>query len=470
VETEAGPNPGLRPIPPTLMALVRDMKAFGDAYVAEHDLSDPKSREGFAREMAKRQKPIMERLTGTSAEPLLKEMLAQRDRIVAANQSGADEDARQALAQLESLSKRIEAMLAAAEAGDRTNIRHRLVGGTPEEAEKVVAQVGHAADSAAEAAQWEQRQNDMRQILMGAAMFVTENRGEWPATLSELSPYFGTDTALIARGDAEFSYRRPGPTATVREGDVERVVHPPVLCEKRSVGTDRLLVGFADGHTETVTDPGRLRELRAFFSQPVVVECVVHDLDDGVDQQALSLRTGRVLTVPPGFDHRGEQGRQWLTAQAVDLFVDQANSRWAILGLGLSFGDLPNEQWERTTVEDAETALKAGSRLLERVEHRDGLIHALPVGAKPPLTFAFRTWTGVLGVLQITGFSEESRDGSVRLRYRLLTPSANAPAASPSSDARSALLNERFASLRHALAEALGEPKLATANAPASPN
>jgi hypothetical protein len=295
------------------------------------------------------------------------------------------------------------------------------------EAEEIAAQIRRAAEATAVTAQVQKRQNELHQILTGAILYAADNRGEWPPTLSALSPILGADAATLARWDAAFAYRRPGPAATVSEGDVERVVHPPVLCEKQAAGADRLLVGFADGHTETVTDPERLRNLRALFAAPAVVECVVHDLEDGEGLQALSLATSQVISLPKDIGRwTAPQRQEWFQAQSVDLLVEQANNRWAFLGLGMSFGDLPNEQWERTTVEDAEASLKAGSCLLERIEDREGVFHAFPVGAQPPLTFAFRTQTGTLGVLQITGFSEEHRDGSVRLRYKLL-PGPAAP-------------------------------------------
>lgn len=311
---------------------------------------------------------------------------------------------------------------------------------TREDAETIAAQIRRAAEATAETAQRQRRQNDMRQILIGATLYAAENRGEWPATLSALAPYLHADTAAPARWDAEFAYRRPGHAATVNEGGVERIIHPPVLCEKQPVDASGLLVAFADGRVEFVVHPEHLRQIHAAFAPPVIVECTVNDLDDGRGQQALSLTQGQVLTLPPDFGRWTDPQRQaWLHGQSIDLLVEQVGNRWAFMGLGISFGDLANEHWEQATVADAGAALAVGSRLLERIEDREGVFHALPVGANPPLAFAFRTRTGALGVLQITGFSDAPQ--AMRLRYKLLRGSATPPAA-PSSDTPPAPVKE----------------------------
>jgi hypothetical protein len=47
-------------------------------------------------------------------------------------------------------------------------------------------------------------------------------------------------------------------------------------------------------------------------------------------------------------------------------------------------------------------------------------VYILPKEVEPPMTFAFKTSSGGLGVLQIAGFIEKPR--GVKIRYKLTVP------------------------------------------------
>jgi serine/threonine protein kinase len=160
-----------------------------------------------------------------------------------------------------------------------------------------------------------------------------------------------------------------------------------------------------------------------------VIERVVNDLDDNQGNEALDLKTGRLLSLPATVGSWSDLARQeWLNTNAVDLLVDFARERWAVIGRGVQFGDLTDEGWQNASLAELEGALSNGTKRLEARTNSSGFFYLLPMNVPPPMTFAFQTSSGERGVLQITGFAEDPR--GVKIRYKLVQTN---PAASISS-------------------------------------
>ena len=144
-----------------------------------------------------------------------------------------------------------------------------------------------------------------------------------------------------------------------------------------------------------------------------VIERIVNDLDENRGDEALNFRTGQLLSLPADFEQRREA---WLNDNGVDLLVDFARDRWALVSRGMQFRDLANEQWKRT---DALGGVWPESEVLEKRESRGGTFYLLSTNSQPPLTFGFQTSRGDLGMLRIVGLLDNPR--GMKLRYKLAT-------------------------------------------------
>lgn len=147
-----------------------------------------------------------------------------------------------------------------------------------------------------------------------------------------------------------------------------------------------------------------------------VQQVTLNDLDESHGNEALSFASAKLLSLPADFGKRTAEARvAWLDSNRVDLLVDYARDRWALLTRSMKFRDLPNEKWDSPHVEIGGDWPE--SAVLEKREHRGDTFYLLPTNAQPPLTFAFQTSAGSHGVLQITGFAENPR--GLKLRYKL---------------------------------------------------
>ncbi len=146
------------------------------------------------------------------------------------------------------------------------------------------------------------------------------------------------------------------------------------------------------------------------------VERVLNDLDENRGNEALNLTSGQLLSLPADFGQRTAEARvAWLDSNRVDLLVDFARDRWALLTRSMKFCDLPNEAWNSPHIEFG--GQWPDSEVLEKREGHGDTFYLLPTNVQPPLTFAFLTSRGEQGVMQITGFAENPRD--VKLRYKM---------------------------------------------------
>jgi predicted Ser/Thr protein kinase len=148
-----------------------------------------------------------------------------------------------------------------------------------------------------------------------------------------------------------------------------------------------------------------------------VQEVTLNDLDDAHGNEALSFASGQPLSLPADFGQRTAEALEgWLDSNRVDLLVDFARDRWALMSRGMQFRDLHDKAWDAPHIgfggDWPDTAV------LEIREARGATLYLLPTNAQPPLTFAFLTASGQAGVLRITGlFTNEPR--GMKLRYKL---------------------------------------------------
>jgi len=80
--------------------------------------------------------------------------------------------------------------------------------------------------------------------------------------------------------------------------------------------------------------------------------------------------------------------------------------------LQVAIADLTNEEWETLTPADLTDRLNRGLYMPPRLPSSPG--------AKPPLTYGFRTRDNTMGMLQILAFTQ--REAGATLRYKLMEP------------------------------------------------
>ncbi len=149
-----------------------------------------------------------------------------------------------------------------------------------------------------------------------------------------------------------------------------------------------------------------------------VIEKTLNDVDDGQGREGLDIQSGRQFDVPK--EAKGwskAQHHQWIKENGIDLFVDYARNRWALI-----VGDLKLEgieqRWDDINPHYLQTATASETSKIEMMERSGYRIYVLHEKAMPPLNFAFKTAKGELGVLQIVEFMDKPR--GVKIRYKLL--------------------------------------------------
>ncbi len=191
-----------------------------------------------------------------------------------------------------------------------------------------------------------------------------------------------------------------------------------------------------------------------------VIERVINAVDAGENtnavrqgkgNEAIDLAGGRLLDVPKEFGTwSAEQQGKWGAENNVDLVVDSvsATGSFGAGGMGgalkadvtpedLKFGAIANETWDSVTHEELLSAITSptpgsikGPIGIETpvagVSERAGITRYELWGV--PVTFAFQTRKGILGILQVIRFTEDPR--GIRIRYKLVQP---APPARPSA-------------------------------------
>ena len=154
-----------------------------------------------------------------------------------------------------------------------------------------------------------------------------------------------------------------------------------------------------------------------------VSEVTLTEFNNMDGQEALDLDASKVCRQPRDMDKWSEAGlTQWVTQNGIDLLVDEGpGGRWGLLTTlpaELQLAQVKNEKWPDISRPELLHALTNSPLPLETIERGSLKVVMLPKDAQPPPTFAFRTSTGGMGLLQITGFTDRPR--GVKIRYKLL--------------------------------------------------
>jgi len=149
-----------------------------------------------------------------------------------------------------------------------------------------------------------------------------------------------------------------------------------------------------------------------------VVERTLYDLDDGEEDTALDIRTGQLYSMNSSVEKSEQLRKAWLRNSGIDLMVDYARNRWALLGVGLNLFDVDASLWDGATgQQDLWPVMDQPTMVLERKVSEAGTACLLAQDPCLPATFVFETNDLARGMLQITACLNQPR--AVKLRYRL---------------------------------------------------
>jgi hypothetical protein len=170
-------------------------------------------------------------------------------------------------------------------------------------------------------------------------------------------------------------------------------------------------------------DDSRLRSLAletaadAFGS---VTERVLYSVGTQRPITGEDLDTNRQVELPAGIENGSEdQFFHWLAANGVDLMAFAHKRSWA-LWASPKLASASNALWEHAQVADLHAALQSGEPGLMPMEPdvKEGFaVYGLSTNTPMPLTLAFETRAGRIGLLQVTDFTESPQ--GVSIRYKL---------------------------------------------------
>ncbi|MFO1488581.1 MAG: protein kinase [Verrucomicrobiota bacterium] len=145
-----------------------------------------------------------------------------------------------------------------------------------------------------------------------------------------------------------------------------------------------------------------------------VMDRVVNDDHPGAMNMMIDLDSGRIITPPAA----READRNWVVANGIDAEAKVDDSVHGLIATGGTVvSPVPNDSWEKFSAKDVERMVSSLS-----VTFQTGAQIAKVMSAKDelPATFVFMTREGGMGILQITGFTENPR--GAKIRYKLLQP------------------------------------------------
>ena len=180
------------------------------------------------------------------------------------------------------------------------------------------------------------------------------------------------------------------------------------------------------------------------------IERVVNLRSEGKGSDGIDLASGKLVDLPKEFGTwPAERQRQWCEENNVDLTADRSTDKriggrtapldepWsALVPENMKLAAVTENRWYSVTRPDLDSALEAvwlgdanESRTtgieVAHVSERRGITSYTIFGVLP-VTFAFQTRKGDLGILQVIRFTEEPR--GIRIRYKLVQPPVLAPA------------------------------------------
>ena len=149
-----------------------------------------------------------------------------------------------------------------------------------------------------------------------------------------------------------------------------------------------------------------------------VIERVVSGYGMEAGNQGLDFESGAQSSIPERELHNNDLRRKWVVEHGVDLLVvDKGGFKWNLVGPDFRVAQLSEGQWDQATPEELRRALDTAV-----MDSEDGWpFHGINDPLEKPLTFALQTSNGTMGLLQITGFTENPR--GVKIRYKLVQTS-----------------------------------------------
>jgi hypothetical protein len=165
---------------------------------------------------------------------------------------------------------------------------------------------------------------------------------------------------------------------------------------------------------------------------PVIERTVNYATLNRLGKQALDLSTGKQWDLPPAFGHwpegqsvfdywPEEQFQKWIAENHVDVLADVRVNTPSLMIFGGKLAAIAAERWDTIRPEELRAALAANGLGPEVVTIY--MSCRLPQTAKLPLTRAFQTRNGKLGILQITGIvgaqDPLEKPHGIRIRYKL---------------------------------------------------
>ncbi|MEO7298030.1 MAG: serine/threonine-protein kinase [Verrucomicrobiota bacterium] len=221
----------------------------------------------------------------------------------------------------------------------------------------------------------------------------------------------------------EFDLRRGSVFVLNDDSNVEQLNLFPSLAVARDLSAMHTMVtGAASGRDGL----NRVENPNVPSFDPVI-ERTVNDIDEKMGNQCLALESGELL----GFNEteikalpKGEQ-QKWFDDRGVNVLMDTVGGK---RGLGLrnvTATLVSNDAWNWENVSDGHppSALEAAVRPdAPGVDYKDRSgfrWHLIPTNAPLPMTFALRTGSGRLGILQILTFTDDP--GGVKVRYKLMS-------------------------------------------------
>lgn len=173
---------------------------------------------------------------------------------------------------------------------------------------------------------------------------------------------------------------------------------------------------FASAPNAPQTTLGSLGQSEPVVALPAVsfgpvIERVLND--DGIKRDFfIDLDTGRLFSPPPGLSLADTNAfAAWLRDNGIDAMGKTSVSVRGLVGMEMIARPLDGAQWESLEAHDAlaNEVLKHGS---------PGAPVFLTAKGQLPETFLFKTREGGVGVLQITGFTDNPR--GAKIRYKLV--------------------------------------------------
>ena len=160
-----------------------------------------------------------------------------------------------------------------------------------------------------------------------------------------------------------------------------------------------------------------------------VVERVLYSVATQRPIKAEDLDGGREIEVPSPELEKAREGQffHWLAAQGADLLAFGHRRSWELV-VSPKLASVSAAAWDQPAAADLLAALRSGPVGLEQAapDAKEGFVpYRLATNAVFPLTFAFQTTAGGLGVLQVTGLTESPR--GVKIRYKLVVAGRRNP-------------------------------------------